>query len=267
MIYLVNYANKRFKNAQKLNSKTALKKGKFDGVFSYSKENIDNEFYIKNKGILTRPRGNGYWIWKSYFILKTFNKISDDDYLMYCDSGSYFINDVHYLIDVMKKDNIDIMCFELPHIEKEYTKRDAFILMDCDKKKYTDTKQRLATFMIFKKNRETIKFVKDWINYACDKRIVTDDANVMGKKNYKEFIENRHDQSVFSLMTKKYNIKAYRDASQYGNKYNLDNTSYPQIIELHRIGFANTVFGIKIYRKILPTLMPIYKKIQKVFKK
>lgn len=263
MVYLINYANKRFKNAQKLNSRTAKKFGKVDFVYSYSEADIDAEFYEENKDILQRKRGNGYWIWKSYFILKTFDKMNDGDYIMYCDSGSYFINDIHLLINEMEKQKTDMMCFELPYIEKEYTKRDAFILMDCDEKKYTDTKQRLATFTILKKNDNTIKFVKDWLKYAKDKRIVTDDNNTCGKENYPEFVENRHDQTIYSLLTKKYNIECFRDPSQFGNKVKKENSPYPQIIELHRYGFAHTIFGIKIYRKILPKIMPIYKKIFK----
>lgn len=263
MIYLINYANKRFKNAQKLNCKTAKKNGRADFICRYNENDIDSVFYEENKDILERKRGNGYWIWKSYFILKTFEKMNDGDYIMYCDSGSYFINDIHLLIDAMEKQNTDIMCFELPHIEKEYSKRDAFILMNCDSKEYTDTKQRLATFAILKKNSNTIKFVSDWLKYAKDKRIITDEDNLCEKENYPEFIENRHDQTIFSLLTKKYNIIPFRDPSQFGNKDSKENSPYPQIIELHRYGFANTIIGIKIYKKILPRIMPIYKKLFK----
>ena len=34
----------------------------------------------------------------------------------------------------------------------------------------------------------------------------SDIDNVMGKPNYKEFIDHRHDQSIFSVLTKKYNL-------------------------------------------------------------
>jgi hypothetical protein len=55
----------------------------------------------------------------------------------------------------------------------------------------------------------------------------------MGKPNYKEFKDHRHDQSIFSVLTKKYNLLAYRDPSQWGNKdiKTYKSTSfYPQII-------------------------------------
>jgi len=55
----------------------------------------------------------------------------------------------------------------------------------------------------------------------------------MGKPNYKEFIDHRHDQSIFSVLTKKYNLLAYRDPSQWGNediKTYKSTSFYPQII-------------------------------------
>ena len=44
------------------------------------------------------------------------------------------------------------------------------------------------------------------MGYACDARIITDMPNVCGKQNYRGFIEHRHDQSIFSLLTKKYQV-------------------------------------------------------------
>ena len=61
-------------------------------------------------------RGGGYWIWKPYFILKTLKeKIKYNDYLIYSDSGSVYINSAYYLLSVMIRDKIDIMSFHLPY--------------------------------------------------------------------------------------------------------------------------------------------------------
>jgi len=35
-----------------------------------------------------REKGNGYWLWKRYFILKALKeKLNRDDYLIYTDAG------------------------------------------------------------------------------------------------------------------------------------------------------------------------------------
>ena len=263
MLYVINYANGKFKNSQRLNTKTALKVGKADKVINYSSEDIDEKFYNKNIKILSQKRGNGYWLWKPYFIYKTLNEINFGDYLMYCDSGAYFVDDIHKLISVMNKDKQDIMCFQIKTIEKNYSKRDAFILMNCDTKKYTDSFQIEGGFCLIKKSIKSFNFVKKWLDYCQDERIITDIPNQCGKKNYKGFIENRHDQTAFSLLLKKSCVTPYRDISQFGNKDLMKNSGYPQIVFLHRVPIAKTKFEVIILRILIPILLPLYKKIIK----
>lgn len=58
MIIAVNYADKKFQRAQKLNSRTARQWGA-DKVIEYGPEDIDETFRQRNKEILDTPRG---WI-------------------------------------------------------------------------------------------------------------------------------------------------------------------------------------------------------------
>ena len=255
MLYLINYANKKYRRAQHLNSKTAKKVGKADVVLEYSEKDIDADFYKKNKKILSYSKGNGYWIWKSYVINKALNMINDGDYLMYCDSGAYFINDIHLLVDAMEKSGQDMMCFQINTIEKEWTKRDAFILLGCDEKRYIDSNQNMATLLLLKKTNNTLKFVKEWLKYAQDERLITDMPNQLGKENYKGFNEHRHDQSILSLLYKKGGYESFKDPSQYGKNKHMDNSPYPQIVELHRYGFCKTKFEVYMSRKILNSFL------------
>ena len=71
MIVAINYADLKFKKAQKFNKATAIHKGKVDEVVSYSPQDIDTLFHDKNSSILKQKRGNGYWLWKPYFIERT----------------------------------------------------------------------------------------------------------------------------------------------------------------------------------------------------
>jgi hypothetical protein len=86
---LINYADKKFYDAQKACSDSGLKFG-FDKVISYSVDDIDEDFFNKNRKILENWRGAGYWLWKSYFLLKTMEKLDDGDYVWYNDSGVRF---------------------------------------------------------------------------------------------------------------------------------------------------------------------------------
>lgn len=242
----INYADNNFKNAQEFNTKSAYKKGNVDKVIEYSPNDIDNDFFCKYKKILTQSRGGGYWLWKPYIIKKTLDLLSDGDYLFYCDSGAYYCNSVDYLIECLENNNESILAFEIPLIEKQWTKRDCFILMECDSKEYVNTNQRIATYILFKKDETTIKFVNEYLEYCCNESILTDRKSTL-EDNYSEFTDHRHDQSVFSLLTKKYKISGYREPSQYGDRpweyfsnnrlYNQReyiNSTYPRIVVSYR---------------------------------
>lgn len=235
-VTLINFANNSFRKSQKKNSLTGNLVGNFDKVLSFQEKDIDRSFYEKNKLILKQSRGAGYWLWKPYFILKVLDTLKDGDFLFYCDSGSYFVNPIDDFIKFGLNTKQDVIPCELNHIEKRWTKRDAFILMDCDSNIYFDTKQRLASFILIRKSQLAVNFVKDWLNYAQDERIITDAENQCGLDNYPEFSEHRHDQSIFSLLTKKYSFNAYRDISQFGNdqKQLYPNCTYAEILNLTR---------------------------------
>lgn len=237
MKLLINYANSLYSSSQKLNSKTGLQVGLFDKVISYSPKDIDKKFYKKNEHILKQRRGGGYYLWKPYFIKKSLEKLEDGDFLFYCDSGAYFHSPIYPIINISLKTGQDIIPFELTLIEKIWTKRDAFVLMDCDNTKYTDSNQRLAGFILFRKSKFTLNFVDEYLFYAQDERIITDNENTCGLPNYPEFKNHRHDQSIFSLLTKKYDLEAYRDPSQWGNdcrKIYPNSDGYDQLIESNR---------------------------------
>lgn len=236
---LINFADNRFKLTQRFNSETGLKVAKFDCVFSYGIKDIDKNFYNKNQKILDFRRGAGYWLWKPYFILKTLEENADfGDYIFYCDSGAYFLNSIAFLIKEMNNSKVDVMCFELSHLEKNWTKRDCFILLDAEDKKYTHSPQRYSSFHLVKKSNFSLKLYKEFLRYSQDPRMITDEPNILGKPNFDGFREHRHDQSIFSILSKKYDLPAFRDPSQYGN--NLIGRpespigNYPQIIFHHR---------------------------------
>lgn len=252
-ITLINYSNERYTKAQKINTISALKIGGFKKVISYSQNDIDVDFWNKNKEILQQTKGGGYWLWKSYFIKKGLLEIKEGEYLFYCDSGSRFIGSIDKLIESFD-DNFDIMPFELQAIEKYWTKRDCFKLLECDEFNIIESKQILATFSLWKKTQFSMRFVEEWLHYAQDERILTDIDNILGFPNYDGFVEHRHDQSIYSILTKKNKLKVYRDPSQFGNNYKdlyLDST-YPQVLLSTRQ--MNITYFEYIKKKLRPFL-------------
>lgn len=215
MKYLINYSDKNFEKKRNFSSKVSKFRGKFDIVIKYGPEDIDENFRKQNSNILNQKRGGGYWLWKPYIILKTLEKLNENDYLFYCDSGAYFLKDVDILINELVKNKQDIMGFELPLIESQWTKKELFINMNLDEEKFYKSNQILASFMLIKKTDLSMKFFKEYLGYSCIEINITDKyTNEVKQRN--NFIDHRHDQSIFSLLYKKYNLKPFKDPSQFG---------------------------------------------------
>lgn len=269
-VTVVNYSDEFYTSAQKINVKTALNIGLVKKVISFSHKDIDEEFYLKNKEILEQKRGGGYWLWKPYFIKKALLELKENEILFYCDSGSKFVNSVDLLIENFEEE-FDIIPFELQFIEKHWTKRDCFQLADCDTKEFTDSKQILGGFSFWKKTDFTISFVEEWLNLAQDPRALTDIDNQLGLSNYDGFVEHRHDQSIFSLLIKKYNILPYRDPTMYRSSLRglYLNSNYPQILISTR---QRNISFLKKIKKTIYALAPkkvryFYSNIFKIFLK
>jgi hypothetical protein len=230
-INVVSFAEGRFIESQKILEEKSYLFGA-SKVYSYGIQDLKNNFIKKNKKAFDSRRGFGYWIWKPYVILKAFNEISDGEILLYIDSGAYPINNLTFL-----PIEENVVCFEMYHLKsKDWTKYDCYYKMNCLEEKYFFSNRKLAGFQIYKKNNFSKQFIEEYLYYCeIDNNIcITDEENLYGN-NLEGFREHRHDQSVYSNLCVKYNLKPHRDPSQWGNndtQYYSD--KYPQIFNLHR---------------------------------
>jgi len=191
-------------------------------IQSWDFENFKKtNFYSQYKELLDQPKGLGFWAWKAYIILEAFNSINDNDIVIYSDCGHEIIADLQPLIDICQK-SAPILLFENGNLDNaSWTKRDCFIRMNCDSKKYWYGKQVDASFALFRKSKLTINFLEEWLTFCCDWQANTNNINSLGKSNLPSFIEHRWDQSILSLLSIKWNIELYRMPSQFGNHYKL----------------------------------------------
>ena len=258
---LISFATNEYKASQKLLFETAYKYG-FDKCIGYSKRDLHRtDFYKKNKYILDQQQGAGYWLWKPYFIMETLITLKPDDILFYCDSGIEIITDLQALFTICEK-NQGLVFTRLFYKIKDWTKRDCFVLMNMDLPEIQMAFMVNAGFEFFMNNQRNISFIKEWLDFAQDKRIITDLPNSCGLDNYLGFNAHRHDQSILSILVAKNNLEVYRDPSQYGNgmEEKFSNSNYPQLFNLHRRKnislFGKLIFimksnAFKIYKNIL----------------
>jgi hypothetical protein len=181
----------------------------FDALINYSENDLMNDlkFWRKhNTFIQNNQKGYGYWIWKPYLIMKTLIDMEDGDILLYCDAGCE--------LDINQKSNI-LNMFEIvktdliigSHTENneiDHCKIDLLAYLSMNNKEILNSIQHQATAICLKKCDTVMDLVKQWYTICCNYHMIDDTRSSIDE--YASFIEHRHDQSVFSLLTKKYKI-------------------------------------------------------------
>ena len=165
----------------------------------------DKEFWNKHGDFIeNNKRGYGYWIWKSYLIKREMDNMMEGDILLYLDGGC----EVDYKKKELFKEYFDyvkqdyIIGSQLDHLEKTWTKMDLINYMDM--KEYLNTGQREGGINMFYVNNKTRQLVNEWYEISNIYNLLDNSPSI--SKNDPSFKEHRHDQSIFSLLTKKYNI-------------------------------------------------------------
>lgn len=205
---LLTYANYAYRYQQRQCLASAEALGEFDRILALGPRDIDAHFRQTHREILKYQRGDGYWLWKPYLIRETLKGMREGDVLFYLDAGGLFTGSIQPALALHESLPQDIILFRLGFPEKYWTKRDAFILMDCDTPEHKNSPQRQAGYSSWKKTRFTMQFLDELIAYSTDARMITDQENVCGKPNDPDFKSHRHDQSIFSLLSKKHGLQA-----------------------------------------------------------
>lgn len=230
-IHFITYGNNLYKNAKKRLYNQANNSKWFNSISIYSPENLSEEFKNEFNDILQKPRGAGYWIWKFDIIRQHLSKINNNDILIYIDAGCS-INPLgkqrfDEYIKMLNNSNECIISFKLKHLEKKYTIKELFKYFNMETDDINgNTGQIMATVLIMKKTDKLKTIIDECINVLrYDHLLVTDYYN---KHNQcKEFIDNRHDQSILSLIRKKYGSIVLNDETWFTNFSNKEALNYP----------------------------------------
>lgn len=245
MITVINFAEGLpYSKYRKICSKSARWIGRADNVIEYSASDIEPSFIEKNKSIMSKKRGFGLWLWKPYFINKTLKQMNDGDWLFYVDGCTMFVNDIHKLTECADKQGQDIMLFEMPLIDRQFTKKECYVTMGITD--YTQN-QLAATYIFVKKTKKSCAFIKEWLQCCENEALLSPDKFNPDITDFPDFISHREDQSLLTLMRIKYDLPVFRDPSDYGETphmyfcshygYNVKeypNSSYPTIVLSNR---------------------------------
>jgi hypothetical protein len=183
----------------------------FDKIIGYSDKDLinDTSFWSQHSNfILNNARGYGYWLWKSYIIKKTMETLNDNDILLYLDCGCELnIKNKNILMNYFEFVKKESIIGTLTCIEKEWNKMDLLLKLDMLHDKYLNTPMHQAGAILFCINHKTRDLVNKWYELSSDYHNIDDSKSIA--KNFDYFKEHRHDQSIFSLLTKKYNLYSH----------------------------------------------------------
>jgi len=205
--------------------------GEFSSINVFSEMNLyDTSKEIKKyRDFLSSTRGFGYWMWKYFLLSEVMKNVPDDDLVCYADIGCTFNPEGLLNFEGYKTIASDFgsLCFDLGHLERVYTKMDTYLRIFPDNLDHLNTGQRCATTFFLKNNQENRDIVEE-IKEICvenDHFYIMDKAS--SEPNHSEFREHRHDQSVFSLITKKYDFYCIPDQTYWAPDWNRNGKDYP----------------------------------------
>lgn len=210
MKYFITFGSESYVGAGSRLLRQANESRLFDSITLYNENFLKNDidFWERHKVFIeNNKRGYGYWIWKPYIIKKTMEQMKDGDFLLYLDNGSeigkFNLEQSNSMFFIAKR---DLILATTTHHEKDWCKRDLLIELDMIHDKYLhNSPQRQAGEILIYVCNETRDLVNKWYDLSCNYHLLDDSPSYLDKE-FDCFKEHRHDQSIFSLLTKKYEI-------------------------------------------------------------
>ena len=231
MIHFITYGDEPYTQSKVRICNEATNTGWFDSVTVYGPEDLDTEFKERFQNILQLSRGGGYWIWKPYIIHKHLSTMNDNDILIYLDAGCTINpqgrNRFNEYIEMLNKSDEGIISFSMYHLEKEWTTKEIFNYFNVSENSdIVNTGQILATVKILKKNENSVNIINLWLKALYDNPLLFTDY--YNNNQCPEYIENRHDQSISSVICKLHKTIMLNDETYFCENFYSDKSfNYP----------------------------------------
>lgn len=216
--------NRFYTEANNLNVFKSINLFSEKNCFSYCNE------LVKHKKFMESTRAYGFWMWKFFLISEFMKTLPEDEVICYVDIGSTFNCNgknrmVEYYSATMKNGSL---CFDIFHLEREYTKFDTYNKIFPNDEAHLHTGQRCSTAYFLKNTTENKNFIEQSkiLSVENNYHYIDDSESVL--PNHETFKgEHRFDQSIFSLLSKKYNFYCIPDETYWYPNWNIDGKDFP----------------------------------------
>jgi len=89
-----------------------------------------------------------------------------------------------------------------------WTKMDCFVGLSDDMDRDMRLPQIQATFSLWRNTAKVRRFIDEWARACCDPVLVSDQPSLL--RNHWSFIAHRHDQSILTLLARRYGMPVLR---------------------------------------------------------
>lgn len=198
----ITYGDTGYEAAKARICEEAKATGEFDEIISYGRNDLSEE--LLQSDIINIKRGGGLWSWKPDIILTTMEKSHDGDFIVYCDAGCSLYPSKEWKEYWKKLEHHDIIAQRIYQQTDHWTRKETLDFFKTNGKKWLRCFQYQAT-PIFKITPFARMFVKEWRDLMINHpELAMDVVEEERPKQHKGFIENRHDQAIYSALIYKY---------------------------------------------------------------
>lgn len=261
----LTFADSRLKRSLIRIKQEARDMGCYSYIIAATENELTPEFrtHFKDK-LKSSVRGFGYWCWKPQIIKQTLDAMNEGDILHYCDVGCHLNlggkRRLQEYFEMTAKNTLGILAFQakIPTYPFEYDGRNLLDLRDGlwtkgdlldyfnvrDNLQITETQSIGSGIFFIKKNTATMKIIDQWLEIYKHHFSFVDDTESISP-NLNGFIENRHDQSIFSILCKLNKVETLSAYEYwYPTSYSLTNPDWGALKNYPIWAMRNKDFGL-----------------------
>lgn len=218
-IYFCTFTSTDMKTALYRIGSQAKNFGIFKKIYLYTEKRLPSYAQKRIKNIISitnSRRGYAYWAWKPVLINDVLKKMNNGDILVYSDAGSHLnkngLKKFFEYVELAKQNDIWLTHLWDEFTDQRWTKQDTIEyfrskisdseLLKAFDEKITNGGQLQGGTIILIKNDYTISLMKQWESLMTIENLHLFDDSPSVVKELPEFKENRHDQSILSLLLK-----------------------------------------------------------------
>jgi hypothetical protein len=151
----------------------------------------------------------GYWLWKPQIVKLTFEQMEMGDELMYGDTGCQIRGHLQSLFDLLAKQDVVPFHLEDCHTDRRWSKADLLNRLNVHDSQIKDSPQRLSGYFLLRKTPQVMQLIDTFAALVHDVSLLDDSPSITPEDP--KFTAHRHDQSIWSLITKLSGYQSYPD--------------------------------------------------------